>query len=129
MKASVFLWALLFVFKKIASNISKYIIVIKGKSINLSRVESALKSNLNSFLCKGKYFDKEKVELIYDVRYKGKQDDRVVKELFFTIIKMTSVFGLMYLLCDAFKMSFFIAIPLLVFLACLYNWLLPRIIR
>ena len=55
--------------------------------------------------------------------------NRVVKELFFTIIKMTSVFGLMYLLCDAFKMSFFIAIPLLVFLACLYNWLLPRIIR
>ena len=64
------------------SNKSKYIIVIKGRNINLSKVESTLKNNLNSFLCKGKYFDKEKVELIYDVRYKGKQDDRVVKELY-----------------------------------------------
>ena len=79
---SLAICAILFVFKKIASNISKYIIVIKGRNINLSKVESILKNNLNSFLCKGKYFDKEKVELIYDVRYKGKQDDRVVKELY-----------------------------------------------
>ena len=55
--------------------------------------------------------------------------NRILKELLFTIIKMTSVFALMFLFIDAFKMSFFIAIPLLVFLACLYNWLLPRIFR
>ena len=55
--------------------------------------------------------------------------NRVLKELLFTIIKMTSVFALMFLFIDAFKMSFFIAIPLLVFLACLYNWLLPRIFK
>ena len=55
--------------------------------------------------------------------------NRVLKELLFTIIKMTSVFALMYLFIDAFKMSFFIAIPLLVILTCLYNWLLPRIFR
>ena len=54
---------------------------------------------------------------------------RVLKESIFTIIKMTSVFALMYLFIDAFKMSFFIAIPLLVILACLYNWLLPRIFK
>lgn len=55
--------------------------------------------------------------------------NRILKELLFTIIKMTSVFALMFLFIDAFKMSFFIAIPLLVILACLYNWLLPRIFR
>ena len=55
--------------------------------------------------------------------------NRVLKEILFTIIKMTSVFALMFLFIDAFKMSFFIAIPLLVILACLYNWLLPRIFK
>ena len=79
---SLAICAILFLFKKIASNISKYIIIIKGRNINLNNVELALKSNLNSFLCKGKYFDKEKVELIYDVRYKGKQDDKVIQALY-----------------------------------------------
>ena len=55
--------------------------------------------------------------------------NRVIKELLFTIIKMTSVFALMYLFVDAFKMSFFIAIPILVFSACIYNWLLPRVFK
>ena len=55
--------------------------------------------------------------------------NRALKELLFTIIKMTSVFALMYLFTDAFKMSFFIAIPLLVILACFYNLLLSRIFK
>lgn len=55
--------------------------------------------------------------------------NRVLKEALFTIIKMTSVFALMYLFIDAFGMSFFIAIPLLVVLACFYNLLLSRIFK
>lgn len=55
--------------------------------------------------------------------------NRVIKELLFTTIKMTSVFALMYLFIDTFKMSFFIAIPILVFSACIYNWLLPRVFK
>ena len=55
--------------------------------------------------------------------------NRVLKELLFTIIKMTSVFALMYLFTDAFKMSFFIAIPILAILACFYNLLLSRIFK
>lgn len=55
--------------------------------------------------------------------------NRVLKELLFTIIKMTSVFALMYLFIDAFNMSFFIAIPILAILACFYNLLLPRIFK
>ena len=55
--------------------------------------------------------------------------NRVLKELLFMIIKMTSVFTLMYLFINAFKMSFFIAIPILVFSACIYNWLLPRVFK
>lgn len=55
--------------------------------------------------------------------------NRALKELLFTIIKMTSVFALMYLFTDAFKMSFFIAIPILVVVACFYNLLLPRFLK
>lgn len=55
--------------------------------------------------------------------------NRLLKELIFTITKMTSVFALMFLFIDAFKMSFCIVIPLLVIIACLYNWLLPRILK
>ena len=79
---SLVICGILFLFKKIAANISKYVIVIKGKNINLNQVEVTLKNNLHSYLCKGKYFDKENVELIYDVKYKGKQDDKVIKELY-----------------------------------------------
>ena len=55
--------------------------------------------------------------------------NRLLKELLFTIIKMMFVFGLMYLFLDAFRTPFFIAIPLLVIIACFYNWLLPRIFK
>lgn len=79
---SLAICGILFVFKKIASNVSKYVIVIKGKGVNLKQVETALKQNLNSYLCKGKYFDGNKVELIYDIKYKGKQNDEIVKALY-----------------------------------------------
>ena len=54
---------------------------------------------------------------------------RVFKEMFFTIIKMTFVFLMLYLFIDAFRMSFYIAIPILVIVACLYNVLLSRVIK
>ena len=54
---------------------------------------------------------------------------RLLKELLFSIIKATFVFAASYLLIDAFRMSPFIAIPLLVVIStCLYNLLLPRVI-
>ena len=54
---------------------------------------------------------------------------RALKEGLYTIIKMTSVFALMFLFTDAFKMSFYIAIPLLVVLGCFYNLLLSRFFK
>lgn len=54
---------------------------------------------------------------------------RFLKELFFTTIKMVFVFLLMFLFIDAFGLSFYLVIPLLVFIACGYNLLLPRIIK
>ena len=54
---------------------------------------------------------------------------RFLKEILFATIKMTTVFMLMYLFVDAFKMPYFVAIPILVIAACLYNLALPRIFK
>lgn len=78
---SVVICLILFIFKRIATNVSKYVLIIKGKNINISLVEKSLDKNLKDYLCKGKYFDKDNVELIYDIKYKGKQNDNVVKYL------------------------------------------------
>lgn len=53
---------------------------------------------------------------------------RMCKELIYTFIKMTFVFLLMYLFINAFRMSYFVSIPVLVILACFYNLLLAKII-
>ena len=55
--------------------------------------------------------------------------NRLLRELIFTITKMTFVFACMYLFVDAFRMSFYVAIPLLVIVSCFYNLLLPRVIK
>ena len=54
---------------------------------------------------------------------------RMLKELLFTTVKMTSVFMLMYLFVDAFKLTYFVAIPLLMILAISYNLILPKIFK
>ena len=79
---SLVICAILFLFKKIAANITKYVIIIKGIEIDSKKVEDVLKNNFSSYLCKGKYFNKSNVELIYDVKYKSKQNDKVVDELY-----------------------------------------------
>lgn len=78
---SLFICLILFIFKKIASNTNKYVLVIKGTVINIEQVEKVLKNNLNSYLCKGKYFTDKSTELIYDIKYKKGQNDEVLKGL------------------------------------------------
>ena len=78
---SVFICLILFIFKKIASNTNKYVLVIKGTVINIEQVEKILKHSLNSYLCKGKYFTDKSTELIYDIKYKKGQNDEVLKSL------------------------------------------------
>ena len=78
---SLFICLILFIFKKIASNTNKYVLVIKGAVINIEQVEKVLKNNLNSYLCKGKYFTDKSTELIYDIKYKKGQNDEVLKGL------------------------------------------------
>ena len=78
---SLFICLILFIFKKIATNTNKYVLVIKGNVINIEQVEKVLKNSLNSYLCKGKYFTDKSTELIYDIKYKKGQNDEVLKGL------------------------------------------------
>ena len=78
---SLVICLILFLFKKIATNISKYVLIVKGKNINLTEVEKVLDKDLNSYLCKGKYIDINGIELIYDIKFKKKQDDKIITHL------------------------------------------------
>ena len=78
---SLVICLILFVFKKIATNVNRYVLVIKGSSINFNEVESILKDNLNSYLCKGKYISNTSVELIYDIKFNKDQNDQIINML------------------------------------------------
>ena len=78
---SIVICLILFGFKKIATNINKYVLVVKGSSINPTEVENILKKSLNSYLCKGKYFNVNSCELIYDVKFKKENNNDVINKL------------------------------------------------
>lgn len=78
---SLVICLILFVFKKIATNVNRYVLVVKGSSINFNEVESILKDNLNSYLCKGKYISNTSVELIYDIKFNKDQNDQIINML------------------------------------------------
>jgi uncharacterized membrane protein YhiD involved in acid resistance len=78
---SLVICLILFVFKKIATNVNRYVLVIKGSNISLNEVEGILKDNLNSYLCKGKYISNTSVELIYDIKFNKDQNDQIINML------------------------------------------------
>lgn len=78
---SLVLCLILFMFKKCASSDKRFVLIVKGTNINISMVEKLLKSNLKGYLCKGKYINKDNMELIYDIKLDKKKDNKVVEEI------------------------------------------------
>ncbi len=78
---SIAICLILFMFKKSTSRDNRYVLIIKGMEINVALVEKMLKTNLKGFICKGKYINKNSMELIYDVKLNKRSDNRVVEEL------------------------------------------------
>lgn len=76
---SVVICAILFIFKKMATNDSKYVIVVKGTGVNDNEVEAFLKAGVKDYKCKGKYLNNDKVELIYDVKLKKTKNNLIEK--------------------------------------------------
>lgn len=77
---SIVICIILFIFKKIATNDNKYVIVIKGTDINEREIERILTSDLKDYKCKGKYINGNKFELLYDVKLK-KDKNNILNKL------------------------------------------------
>ena len=78
---SIAICLILFIFKKIATNSNKYVIVIKGNDINADSIEKILKNDTKDYLCKGKYINDDRYELIYDVKLKKAKDNALVSSI------------------------------------------------
>lgn len=79
---SIVVCLILFGFKKATVRDNRYVLIIKGMGINIPVVEKVLRTSLKGYVCKGKYINKESMELIYDIKLNKKSDNKVVEELY-----------------------------------------------
>lgn len=78
---SIFICLILFLFKKVATKEEKYILIVKGVDFSLETINRILKTELKSNLCKGKYINKDNIELIYDIKLKNKFNDNLIETI------------------------------------------------
>ena len=78
---SIVICLILFIFKKAVSKDSRYVLIVKGNRLNLSNVEKVLSSCLKGYICKGKYINVDNIELVYDVKFNKKMNNKVIDEL------------------------------------------------
>jgi uncharacterized membrane protein YhiD involved in acid resistance len=78
---SIVICLVLFIFKKVVASEDKYLLIVKGESLDIKEIERVIEKTVKYFTAKGKYVKNNDVELIYDVKLKKKNDDRVVSAL------------------------------------------------
>ena len=78
---SIVICLVLFIFKKTISSNDKYLLIVKGNKLNISEIEKVIEKYTKYYSCKGKYIKNDDVELIYDIRLKKKNDDKVISIL------------------------------------------------
>lgn len=78
---SIFICLILFIFSKIATKEDKYILIVKGTNFKLELINQILSTELKSNSCKGKYINKDNIELIYDIKFKNKFNDNVIETI------------------------------------------------
>ena len=78
---SVVICLILFLFKKTVSIVNKYILIIKGNDVNIDAIEEILSRRLKGYACKGKYLNKNNIELIYDIRFKKEINNKIINEI------------------------------------------------
>ena len=81
---------ILFIFKKVVAKDDKYLLIVKGESLDIKEIEKVIEKSVKYYTCKGKYIKNNDVELIYDVKLKSAKDDRVV-DVLNEIININSV--------------------------------------
>lgn len=75
---SIFICFILFLFKKFAMNDNKYVLIVKGSKYTSEEVEKVLNDSKQDYKCKGKYLNKNSLELIYDIKFKKNKTDEVI---------------------------------------------------
>ena len=78
---SIVICLVLFIFKKVVASDDKYLLIVKGDSLDVKEIERVIEKTVKYYTCKGKYIKNSDVELIYDVKLKKKNDERVVTAL------------------------------------------------
>lgn len=78
---SICICLILFLFKKTIEISHKYVLIIKENDIDIDDIEKTLKSNLKGYACKGKYLNKNNIELIYDIKFKKEVNNQIIKQL------------------------------------------------
>ena len=78
---SLVICIILFIFKRIAVNGNKYVVIVKGEKINLDNLEKVLGDEVKDYVCKGKYVNEIKYELIYDIKVKKEKHNQLIRKL------------------------------------------------
>ena len=78
---SIVMCLILFLFKRFITKNNKYVLVIKGKNFDPGNVEKIMDKELKDYMCKGRYFSKNGIELIYDIKFDKKVNDKIVSLL------------------------------------------------
>ena len=78
---SVVICLVLFGFKKVISKDDKYLLIVRGKDLDIKGVEKVIEKSVRYYSCKGKYVKDSNIELIYDVKLKNGKDDSIINIL------------------------------------------------
>jgi len=76
---SLVICAILFAFKKTITKNGKFVVVIKGKNLNLELIDKLMNKATKDHECKGKYIRNNDMELVYDVKFGKKDEDTLIK--------------------------------------------------
>lgn len=78
---SVVICLVLFLFKKVVKGEDKYLLIVKGKDLDINEIEKIIEKKTKYYTCKGKYIKNSNCEFIYDVKLKDKKDDGIINNL------------------------------------------------
>ena len=77
---SIVICLVLFIFKRVIARDDKYLLIIRGEDLDIKKIEKLVEEKMKDAVCKGKYVNNKRVELIYDVKLKN-HDDSIINVL------------------------------------------------
>lgn len=78
---SALICGVLFIFKKVCAANDKYSLIIKGKNISPELIDKVIAKLIKDYIVKGKYINNNSVELIYEVKLKKTNPNRLIEQI------------------------------------------------